>query len=597
MKSNYFKKLLGRLFEHKYLFLLIVLNMIISNVCALYLPSLMADIVDIGIKQKGYKNLVAPEQFFSAEDILQNQISYILKTGAVMLLIMGIIIIISIWTSYLQSKISSKISCSLREDLFKRITKFSAKDRSKFEVSSLLTRCVSDVENVTGFILSFSQILIPPIMAIGGVIMIVIKSLEMSGVVLAGAICVGIMIFAGFKIVTPKIKVLQTLNDKFNGIFKERLTGVSITRIFGNESYEVEKFKKRHDELKNTSLFVCKVMSLLSPIMTVFMNATTSFLLWIGANEINRSNIDVGDMMAFFQYSVMIITSFLVISLFISSAPNYWVSVERVYEVLLLDSENAEGKSGFEGIKIDGIESIEFKNLSFAYEGASECSLKNINFKIEKNSKIGIIGTTGSGKSTLVKLLMGFYDSFSGDILINGKSIKNFDKKIFVENIAYASQNSSIFSGSILSNLKMANDNVSEETIYEYAKIACIDEFINEKGLDFKIERAGKNVSGGQRQRLAILRSLIKDASLYVFDDSFSKLDFKTGMSVRKNLFSAFKEKIFVVISQRIETIKNLDKILVLDKGNLVGFGSHEELFKDCEIYSEMVSLQFGGRK
>lgn len=597
MKTNYLKRLIKRLLEHRFIFSLIILSMIINNACALCLPSLMANIVDIGIKQKGYKDLAAPEQFFSSADILQNQISYILRTGAVMLLVTGIIIFISIWTSYLQAKVSSKISCSLREDLFRSITKFSAKERNKFEVSSLLTRCVSDVESVTSFILSFPQILMPPIMVIGGVIMIVRKSPTMSGVVLVGAICVAIMISICFKIVTPKIKVLQILSDKFNGILKERLTGVSITRIFGNENYEVERFKKSHDKLKDTSLFVSKVMSLVSPIMMVFMNITTSLVLWIGANEINNSNINIGDMMAFFQYSIMVIMSFLVISFFISSIPKYWVSVERVYEILLLDSESAEDKNNLNGFKIGDIESIEFKNLSFAYEDAEECVLKNISFRIDKNSKIGIIGTMGSGKSTLVKLLMGFYDASSGEILINGKSMKGLDKQAFTENIAYASQNGSIFSGSILSNLKMANDNVSEEDIHKYAKIACIDEFINEKGLNFEIERAGQNVSGGQRQRLALLRALIKNAGLYVLDDSFSKLDFKTGFSVRKNLFSAFNDKIFVIISQRIETIKNLDKILVLDKGELVGFGSHEELLRDCKIYSEMVSLQFGGEK
>lgn len=595
MRGIYFKKLFGRLLEHKYIFLLIILNMIINNVCALCLPSLMADIVDIGIKQKGCKDPSMLENFASQSDILQNQTSYIIKTGLVMLLVTALIILISIWTGYLHARLSSKISYSLREDLFKSISKFSYQDRNKFETSSLLTRCISDVENVTGLIISFYQILLPPMMIIGGVVMIVRKSPTMSGVVLVGAICIAIMISVCFKIVTPKIKALQILNDKFNGILKERLTGVFITRVFGNENYEVGKFQKKHDELKNTSLFISRIMALISPAMTVFMNIVTAVILWIGANEISNSNINIGDMMAFLQYSVMVITSFLVISVVVSSIPKFWVSVERIYEILLMNSKLDEQSGNSESLKIKEIETIEFKNLSFKYENAQECTIKNINFKINKNDRIGIIGTMGSGKSTFVKLLMGFYDYFSGEILVNGNNIKNIDKKTYLEKIAYVPQSGSIFSGSILSNLELSNSDLKKEKIDMYSKVVCIDGFINEKGLDFKIERAGANISGGQRQRLALLRALMKDAGLYVLDDSFSKLDFKTGLSVRKNLFSEFERKTFVIISQRIETIKNLDKILVLDKGMMVGFGSHEYLLENCKIYREMVSLQFGG--
>lgn len=586
-----------RLFAHKYIFLLIILNTVVNNICALYLPKLMADIVDIGIKQYGCKDISMLANFSSQADVLQNQISYILRTGLIMLGVTGIIILFSIWTSYLSSKLSSRISCSLREDLFNSINNLSYEDRGRFDTSSLLTRCTGDVENVTALILMFSQFLIPPFMIIGGVIMIIQKSPSMSAIILVGSILIAMMISICFKIITPKIKMLQVLSDKFNRIFKERLTGISITRIFGNESYETEKFKKSHDELKNTSLFVSRISALISPVMTVLMNMTTALILWIGANEINNSNINIGDMMAFFQYAVMVITSFLVMSFFISSIPKSWVSVERVYEILCMYSNKGNGVQNAASENIKKINSIELKNLSFKYSNAEEYALKNINLKLDAQNSIGIIGTMGSGKSTLIKLLMGFYDSFEGNILIDGISMKNLNKEKFMENVAYVPQNSSIFSGDILSNLKLASSEINEEIIDEYSKIVCIDEFMKEKGLDFKIERGGRNVSGGQRQRLALLRAILKKADLYILDDSFSKLDFKTGLKVRKNLFSKFQEKIFVIISQRIETIKNLDKILVLDKGCAVGFGSHSELMGSCDIYKEMVALQFGGEE
>lgn len=595
MKIDYLKRLVKRIIPHRHIFTLIILNTVISNICALFLPCLMADIVDVGIKQQGCRDIRMLERFSSKADILQNQVTYIIKIGMVMLALTGIIIFISIWTSYLHSKLSSKISCSLREDLFKKITNFSHEERKKFSASSLLTRCIADAENVTELILLFSEFLMPPIMICGGTIMIMNKSSAMGKIVVAGAFIISLLIYISFKVVIPKTKALQCLSDKFNRILKERLTGISITRIFGNENYEAKKFKNIHGELKNTSLFVSKVMALSTPLITVFMNMLTALILWVGANEINKSKINIGDMMAFLQYSAMVITAFLTISVFISSIPRSWVSVERVYEVLSKNVEENKILFNNAKVKIDKIDSIEFKNLSFKYPGAERYALKDINFKVNKGNRLGIIGTMGSGKSTVIKLLMGFYDFTGGDILINGKSIKDLDKKEFLKNIAYVPQNGSIFSGSIISNLKLADPNVDEDIAIKYAKLARIDRFIHKKGLDFKIERAGANISGGQRQRLALLRAMLKNADVYILDDSFSKLDFKTGVKVRNNVFSIFKEKMFIVISQRIETIKNLDKILVLDKGKVVGFGSHEELLKNCGIYKEMVALQFGG--
>ena len=595
MKIDYLKRLVKRIIPHRHIFTLIILNTVISNICALFLPCLMADIVDVGIKQQGCRDINMLERFSSKADILQNQVTYIIKIGMVMLALTGIIIFISIWTSYLHSKLSSKISCSLREDLFKKITNFSHEERKKFSASSLLTRCIVDAENVTELILLFSEFLMPPIMICGGTIMIMNKSFAMGKIVVAGAFIISLLIYISFKVVIPKTKALQCLSDKFNRILKERLTGISITRIFGNENYEAKKFKNIHGELKNTSLFVSKVMALSTPLITVFMNMLTALILWIGANEINKSKINIGDMMAFLQYSAMVITAFLTISVFISSIPRSWVSVERVYEVLSKNVEENKILFNNAKVKIDKIDSIEFKNLSFKYPGAERYALKDINFKVNKGNRLGIIGTMGSGKSTVIKLLMGFYDFTGGDILINGKSIKDLDKKEFLKNIAYVPQNGSIFSGSIISNLKLADPNVDEDIAIKYAKLARIDRFIHKKGLDFKIERAGANISGGQRQRLALLRAMLKNADVYILDDSFSKLDFKTGVKVRNNVFSIFEEKMFIVISQRIETIKNLDKILVLDKGRVIGFGSHEELLKNCGIYKEMVALQFGG--
>ncbi len=589
----YIKNFLKYLKPYKAAVIFIFLSITVSQVCSLFLPSLMSDIVDIGIKQRGVRDLSLLTGFESEAEILKNQTSYIINIGLIMLAVTLIMIIFTILTNYLISKMSSSISSDIRRDVFERIMDFSYTEMDKFTVSSLITRTTNDVEHVKSVLLTVTQIIIPPIMMAGGVIMALKKSASMSWVIALGAVVsAGIMAIC-FKLIVPKIKVLQLLADKFNLVIKERLTGALIIRTFGNENFEHDKFQKSNAKLTDTSLFVGRVIATVSPVLTIFMNIISIAVIWMGAGAISRLEMNVGDVMAFLQYSIMVISAFLMLSIMFAIIPKALVSVERVFEVLNKDSKNYKAEDQ-ENIAINSIENIEFKNVSFKYPGAKEYVLRNINFSVKPGESVGIIGTTGSGKSTLIKLLMGFYEPYEGKILIDGTDAKNIKKSELRKAVGYVPQNDMLFSGDIASNLKLGNKAASEEQLLNAVKISQMYDFIKEKGFNFLLSQAGGNISGGQRQRLAIARAVIKKSSLYVFDDSFSKLDFQTDARLRRSLSEHLKGSMVFIVSQRIGTIKNLNKILVFNMGKLVGIGTHEELVKSCGIYKETVNLQIG---
>lgn len=592
LKIGYIKNFLKYLKPHKITIVFIILSIAVSQVCSLFLPALMADIVDIGIKQRGVRDLSLLSGFESESEILKNQTSYIIHVGLIMLAVTLIIIIFTIWTSYLISKMSSSISSDIRKDVFEKIIDFSYMEMDKFSVSSLITRTTNDVEHVKAALLMVTQIIVPPVMMAGGIIMALKKSTSMSWLIAVGAVASVSIILISFKFVMPKIKILQLLADKFNLIIKERLTGTLLIRAFGNENLELNKFKKFNSELSNTSLFVGRIMSVMSPVLTILMNIISIAVIWMGASAINRSEMNVGDIMAFLQYSIMVISAFLMLSIMFAMIPKALVSVERVFEIL---NEKPKSKNfEMKGLDINSIKKVEFKNVSFKYPGAKECILQNISFSVKSGESVGIIGTTGSGKSTLVKLLMGFYEPCDGEILINDIDSKNINKSELGKVIGYIPQSGMIFSGSIASNLRLGNEKANDEELLDAVKVSQIYDFVKEKGFNFPISQAGSNVSGGQRQRLAVARALVKKSSFYIFDDSFSKLDFKTDANLRKSLSEHLKNSLIFIISQRIGTIKNSNKILVLDEGQLVGAGTHEELIKNCKIYNEMVKLQVG---
>ena len=582
MVSNYLKPYVG--------FILIALVFMLGNqFCSLYIPSLMAKIVDIGIKQHGFENSDMINTALSQGEIISSQTNYIFKIGSVMMVVTLISVVLTVVYNYMLSKISSKVSNDLRKDLYSKIMKFSLYDLNKISVSSLITRTTRDAQNVHSFLFSITNFIMPVILMAGGIGFAIKKSQKLSPVLLIGSVFAAGMIMIIFKFVIPKVKIMQLLGDKFNLIMKERLSGITTVRTFVNEDLEEKRFKECNDSLFENSIYISKFMSFILPSVVIILNLVNVYVIWVGAKEIENSTMAVGDIMAFFQYIMMIIMSFIMLVLSVIRIPKYWISVERVCKVLEIskNSDFSEENSNFYNEKI---EKIEFKNVSFKYSGAEDYIIKNVNFTIKKGETIGIIGTTGCGKSTLARILSGFLVPTEGKILFNDKEIKPNDK--FLGKVGYIVQNAPLFNGDIEYNLKIANPLATKEEIMQALKDAEIYDFVVKNGLDKNISGANFSVSGGQRQRLSIARALLKDCDVYVFDDSFSRLDFKTDLNVRKNLSNRLKDKIVFVISHRIGTIKNADKIIVLDQGGIIGLGDHKSLTLNCSLYKEILSMQ-----
>lgn len=550
----------------------------------------MSDIVNIGIKQRGFVDLSLMDSAMSESEIIANQTSYILLKGAIMVGITLIIILFNLFTGYISSKMSADMSLKLRREIFLKIMNFSYDDFDKFSASSLITRATSDVENLKSMIITFTRIAILPIVIAAGTFMALQKSVAMSGIMAGGAFGATVCVVICFLLIIPKIKIFQKLFDNFNAIIKERLSGVQLIRIFGREKFECEKFKKSNEKLTSTSLFINKITIMIAPFITIIINLMTVFIIWVGAENISTSCMNIGDLMAFLQYSTIVITAFINFSVMISSISKFWVSAERIFEILDIQTVKKTSDKKL----ISNINTIAFENVGFKYPEAQENVLKNIDFSISSGQTIAVTGTTGSGKSTFVKLLLGLYSPNEGSIMINGVNLKNINKESFLQRISYVPQNEMLFSGSIEKNLRIAKECASQEELIDSLNIAQMSNFLSENGLDFKILKNGSNISGGQRQRIAIARAINKDADVYIFDDCFSRLDFITDLNLRKAIGVKLNNAIKIMISQRISSIKNSDYIIVLDEGKISGIGTHTELLKNCEVYRKMAELCLG---
>ncbi len=590
LKWKYFKMVSSYLKPYFWLVLAAFVFMFGNQVCSLYIPDLLSKIVDIGIKQHGFEDpQVLSSLVLSQEEIISSQATYIFKIGSIMLLITLISVVLTIIYNYIFSKISSKVSNNIRKDLYKKIMRFSLYDMNKISISSLITRTTRDAQNVHSFLFSITSFITPMILMAGGIFAAIQKSKKLAPVLLIGSIFAAVMIMVIFKFVIPKVKIIQLLGDKFNLIMKERLSGITTVHTFVNENLEENRFKKCNDSLLDNSLYISKFMSFVLPSVVIILNLVNVYVIWIGAREIENSTMAVGDIMAFFQYIMMIIMSFIMLVFNVIKVPKYWISVERVCKVLEV-SKNSEFLEENANFYDEKIEKIEFKNVGFKYKGAEDYIIKNMNFKVEKGQIIGIMGTTGCGKSTLARILSGFLAPTEGKILFNGKEITPNDK--FLGRIGYVVQNAPLFNGDIEYNLKIANPSATKEDMIQALKDAEIYDFVLKNGFDKNIFGANLSVSGGQRQRLSIARTLLKDCDVYVFDDSFSRLDFKTDLKVRKNLSNRLKDKIVFVISHRVGTIKNADQIIVLDQGGIIGSGDHKSLTLNCALYKEILNIQ-----
>lgn len=527
-------------------------------------------------------------------EISEIQIAYIVKTGAKMIGMTLIVAISAISVSFLATRVAAKVGQNIRTDVFKKVQSFSDTEFEKFTTSSLITRTTNDITQIQNLIvMGIRLVFLAPVMGIGAIIMIINRNASMTWILGLACALIIVLIATIFALSMPRFKKIQKLIDKLNLVSRENLSGVMVSRAFRTQEYEEERFDKVNNELTKVNLFVNRVMATMSPVMTFVMNGIMLVIVWVGAKQIAISNLQIGDMMAFMQYSMQVIMSFLMMSMMFIMFPRAAVSGKRIVEVLETEPsiKNPEKSKEFDKNKT-GV--VEFKNVSFKYEGADEYVLENISFVAKPGETTAFIGSTGSGKSTLIKLVPRFNDVTSGEILVNGVNVKDVSIEKLQKQIGYVPQKGSLLSGTIESNIKYGNQEATDEFMQECAEIAQATEFIETKEEKYKseISQNAKNVSGGQKQRLSIARAIAKKAPIYIFDDSFSALDFKTDAKLRQALKEKMKSATILIVAQRVSTIMNAEQIIVLDQGKVVGKGTHEELLKNCPTYYEIASSQ-----
>jgi len=529
-------------------------------------------------------------------DVDKLQLKYVLVSGFKMILLALLSMIVAVVVGLFASRVAAGLGRNLRKQVFRRVVNFSNSEFDKFSTASLITRSTNDIQQVQRLFVFLLRIAFyAPILGIGGIIKALNTDNTMGWIIVLAVVSIFLLVGAMFGIAIPKFKSIQKLVDKLNLVIRESLIGILVIRAFNNQKYELKKFDIANTNLTKTNLFINRIMVMMMPIMMLIMNLIMILIVWVGSHQVNAGSMQVGNMMAFMQYTMQIIMAFLMISLVSIMLPRASVSAQRICEVIdtditINDTENPKrfNKNIYKKGK------IEFKNVSFRYPGAEEDVLSDINFVAEAGKTTAFIGSTGSGKSTLINLIPRFYDVTNGQILVDGIDIRNVTQNVLRKKIGYVPQKGVLFSGTIESNLKYGNEKATQNEVIKAAEIAQAMEFINEKpeGFNTEISQGGTNVSGGQKQRLSIARALVKRPEIFIFDDSFSALDFKTDSELRKALKREIKECTVLIVAQRISTIKNADQIIVLDEGRIVGKGTHNELMKNCDVYIQIASSQ-----
>ena len=522
------------------------------------------------------------------------QTQYILTTGAKMIGITILGVVAAITVGFLASRVGASLGRTLRLKTFEKVMRFSSKEMTEFSTASLITRSTNDIQQIQQMtVMMLRMVFFAPFMAIGGIYKALSTNASMAWII--GVAVLGVVVIVGilFATVMPRFKKLQNLVDRLNLVTREILTGLPVIRAFSTERFEEKRFDGVNKDLTKVNMFVNRMMSCMMPAMMLVMNAISVLIVWVGAKNIDTGAMQVGDMMAFIQYTMQIVMSFLMISMISVMLPRAAVSANRINEVLEKDIIIKEDKNpqAFDASK-KGL--VEFKNVSFKYPDADEDILHDINFTANSGETTAFIGSTGSGKSTLINLILRFHDVTEGEIKVDGVNIKNVRLHDLREKIGYVPQKGVLFSGTIDSNLRYGKKDATQEDIIKAAKIAQSIDFINDKEdkFDSEISQGGSNVSGGQKQRLSIARAIAKDPEIFIFDDSFSALDFKTDAKLRKALKSETSNSTVLIVAQRISTILDADQIVVLDEGRIVGKGTHKELLKNCEIYKEIALSQ-----
>jgi len=545
------------------------------------------------LKQTG---VVLAKAFYTelGVDIDKMQMDYIFSTGLMMLLITLIGALALITVVYLSSKIGAALSRNLRKDIFNKVETFSNEEFDHFASSSLITRTTNDVTQVQMLVTMGIRIFFyAPILAVGGVYMILKTNVSMVWII---ALAVGLliaMIGVIFSVAVPKFKMTQKLVDKLNLVAREGLSGLMVVRAFGNQEFEAKRFDKANRNLSDTLLFVNRVMIILMPFMMLIMNLTVILIVWFGAKQIDASNLQIGEMMAFMQYAMQVIMSFLMISMVFIIFPRAEVSASRIADVLEVKNKIVDPKEP-KSFVADQTGVVEFSHVSFRYAKANEDVLHDVTFTAKRGQTTAFIGSTGSGKSTLINLIPRFYDVTEGQIKVNGVDIREVTQEALHDQISYVPQRGMLLSGTVNFNLRYGKQTATDDEVKKAADIAQATDFITQKeeGFETNIAQAGANVSGGQKQRLSIARALVKGAPIVIFDDSFSALDFKTDQRLREALHKELRNTTLLIVAQRVSTIMNADQIIVLEEGRVVGQGTHHELLKSCPTYYEIASSQ-----
>ena len=558
------------------------------------IDTMIAKLSDSMIEQAAIQEVKLQYQYLGANtDDIQNE--YIFTTGLQMLGIATITMLSAVTIMLLSSRVAARLGKTLREKIFKKVLSFSTEEFNGFSTASLITRTTNDIQQIQMLLtILFRVIVYAPIIAIGGFIRVLFNSdASMAWIIGLAVVCIIIIVLTLMIVAMPRFKSLQKLVDKLNLVSREILTGSQVIRAFNTEKREEKRFDGANQDLMKTQVFVNRAMTIMMPALMLVMNCITILIVWVGGHNVNDGLMQVGDVMAFIQYTMQIVMAFLMISMVSIMLPRAMVSAGRINEVLDTDPK-IKDKDTTKDFKEDKKGYVEFKDVSFHYPDADTEVISDITFTAKPGETTALIGSTGSGKSTIVNLIPRFYDVTGGELLVDGINIKDANQKELRKRIGFVPQKGVLFSGTIESNIKYGNENISDERMVEAAQIAQAEEFINGKPDKYNdpIAQGGGNVSGGQKQRLSIARAIAIDPEILVFDDSFSALDLKTDKILREELEKHTKNKTVIIVAQRISTIMNADQIIVLDEGKIVGKGTHEELLKTCETYQQIALSQ-----
>ena len=567
------RKLLHFLLPYRKRLTIMLVLLFIQVMGTLYIPTLTANIVNNGI--------------------VAGNLDYVWRMGEFMLLTAVATAVFSILGTYASTSISTSVGRDIRNDLFRKAQNFSVNDFNHFGAASMITRSTNDVSQIQQAFSIIVEMLLPaPFMTIAGLVLAFSKNRILAFSILGFMFIILLFTVAMGKKVIPIFEKMQTQLDKINRTVRESIIGVRVIRAFNRSHYEKKRTDATFSEYANTAIKANKIFAVLMPFVMLLMNLCTLFIIWVGGQQVANGGMQIGDIMAIIEYAMLTLMYLLMgIAVFIF-IPRAQTCAARINEILEFQSEFTNNVVQFSDIESDA--KVEFKNVTFRYAGAEEVVLHDINFKAQRGQTLAIIGSTGSGKSTIASLLMRFYDIEMGNILIDGKDVREYQQEELRDRIGYVPQKAFLFSGTIEDNLRHGKKNATDEEIYHAAKIAQIEDFIasKEEGLKFRVSQGGSNFSGGQKQRLSIARAIIKKPGIYIFDDSFSALDFKTDAQLRAALKQEITDSVVIIVAQRISTILDADQIIVLDEGRVVGKGTHNELLQNCLVYQQIAESQ-----